>query len=305
MFNFEDISKALFLEATIFYLISLGVSLWVYASATYRRPVNTKVGSSERCPGAIKSRVDRQFRITNWLVSFAFCLHFASFIFRSLAARRLPWGNLFEYVSLMCLCAVGVAFYFISKSSNGLLWPWVLTPIIGLLFYSGSHLYVSSAPLVPALKSGWYYIHVTTVSLGGSVGLIAGVISFVYILRVYSINHPKLSLLRIVMSPLPSAEMLDRIAYRATIWTLPTFGLGIVFGAIWAEAAWGRFWGWDPKETISFVTWIMYAAYAHSRAIPKLRGIVSASINVVAFLTMVFNLFFINQVFPSLHSYAM
>ena len=84
----------------------------------------------------------------------------------------------------------------------------------------------------------------------------------------------------------------------------PLFGLGVVFGAIWAEVAWGRFWGWDPKETVSFVTWIVYAGYLHARATSGWRNAAAAWINILGFATMVFNLFFINMVVSGLHSYA-
>jgi cytochrome c biogenesis protein len=107
-----------------------------------------------------------------------------------------------------------------------------------------------------------------------------------------------------IAKPLPSAKTLDAIAYRAAIWALPIFGLGVVLGALWAEAAWGRFWGWDPKETVSFITWMLYAAYLHARATSGWRDQRAAWINVFAFATMVFNLFFINIVVSGLHSYA-
>ncbi len=74
------------------------------------------------------------------------------------------------------------------------------------------------------------------------------------------------------------------------------FGLGIILGAIWAEAAWGRFWGWDPKETVSFITWVLYAGYLHARATAGWRNTNAAWINILALVTMIFNLFFINMV---------
>lgn len=104
--------------------------------------------------------------------------------------------------------------------------------------------------------------------------------------------------------PLPSAKLLDAIAYRTAIITVPVFGLGIILGAIWAESAWGRFWGWDPKETVAFATWILYAAYLHARATSGWRDSRAAWINIAALVTMVFNLFFINMVVSGLHSYA-
>ena len=91
--------------------------------------------------------------------------------------------------------------------------------------------------------------------------------------------------------------------YKRQVITLPTLGLGIILGAIWAESAWGRFWGWDPKETVSFATWILYAAYLHARATPAFRK-AAPWINVMAMALMVFNLIFINMVVSGLHSYA-
>ena len=107
-----------------------------------------------------------------------------------------------------------------------------------------------------------------------------------------------------IAGPLPSAKRLDRLAYRTAVVAFPIFGLGLIFGAIWAESAWGRFWNWDPKETMSFVTWILYAAYLHARATTGWKDQRAAWINVVAFGIMVFNLFFINLVVSGLHSYA-
>ena len=107
-----------------------------------------------------------------------------------------------------------------------------------------------------------------------------------------------------VAKPLPSAKKLDALAYKSAIITLPVLGLGIVLGAIWAEASWGRFWGWDPKETASFISWVLYAAYLHARATAGWRDHKAAWINILALATMIFNLFFINLVVSGLHSYA-
>jgi cytochrome c-type biogenesis protein CcsB len=82
------------------------------------------------------------------------------------------------------------------------------------------------------------------------------------------------------------------------------FGFGVIFGAIWAEQAWGRYWGWDPKETVAFIAWVVYAAYLHARSTAGWRDRKAAWINVVGFVAMVFNLFFVNLVTVGLHSYA-
>jgi len=103
---------------------------------------------------------------------------------------------------------------------------------------------------------------------------------------------------------LPSDAGLDRVAYRTAIFGFPLFTAGVILGAIWAEAAWGKYWGWDPKETTAFVAWVLYAAYLHARATAGWRNTRAAWINVVGMIAMLFNLFFINVVVSGLHSYA-
>lgn len=103
---------------------------------------------------------------------------------------------------------------------------------------------------------------------------------------------------------LPGADVLDRVSYRVMIAAFPTYTVGLILGAIWAEAAWGRFWGWDPKEIVAFAAWVIYAAYLHARASAGWRAPRAAWINVIGFGLVVFNPFFINLVVPGLHSYA-
>jgi cytochrome c-type biogenesis protein CcsB len=150
---------------------------------------------------------------------------------------------------------------------------------------------------VPALRSYWIVIHVSTIAVSSGLLLVPGVASILYLLRRAGRPAGFVSLL-------PAAEVLDRLAYRTTILAFPLYTFAIIAGAIWAEAAWGRFWGWDPKETVAFVAWVVYAAYLHARATAGWRGRAAAWINVSGFAVMVFNLFFINMVVAGLHSYA-
>lgn len=231
-------------------------------------------------------------------------VHAVSAVTRGLSAGRFPFGNLYEYVLVISLCAMVTAAFFLQRKELRIMWPWVLTPILALLFFGGTKLYADSAPVVPALQSMWFPIHVSTVSIGASIGMISGVASILYLIRMNQPRGEEKGFLGALAKPMPSAKLLDTIAYRTAIVTVPVFGLGIVLGAIWAESAWGRFWGWDPKETVSFITWILYAAYLHARATAGWRDSKSAWINIVALATMVFNLFFINMVVSGLHSYA-
>jgi cytochrome c-type biogenesis protein CcsB len=163
-------------------------------------------------------------------------------------------------------------------------------------------LYTNAAPVQPALQSYWLVIHVSVISASSGILLVPGIVSVLYLLKNANERNPE-RLVKITRK-LPAADVLDRLAYRTTIFGFPLYTVGIICGAIWAEAAWGRFWGWDPKETTAFVAWVVYAAYLHARATAGWRGSGAAWINVLGFAVSVFNLFFINLVTAGLHSYA-
>lgn len=230
----------------------------------------------------------------------------ASVVLRGLATNRFPWGNMYEFVNVTVLFALLAGLAMLRRPALRPMWVFVLIPALVLMTVSVVWLYSAAAPVVPALQSYWLPIHVSVVSLGSGVFLVAGVASLLFLLRLRFPGSGSDSSHWFVrmLGNLPDARTLDSIAYKATIFGFPIFGFGVVFGAIWAEAAWGRFWGWDPKETVSFIAWVVYAAYLHARATSGWRDTRAAWINVVGFLVTVFNLFFINMVVSGLHSYA-
>ena len=250
-----------------------------------------------------QENADKLGGMTQMLLWLGIALHLAAIVLRGLATGRFPFGNLYEYVLMVTAGAMVVATIAMQRKEWRTLWPWLLTPILALMFYGSTKLYAESAPVVPALQSHWLPIHVTVVSLGASIGVVSGIASLLSVLREFQPKGNESGFFGALARPLPSAKKLDRLAYRLGVVALPTLGLGIVLGAIWAESAWGRYWGWDPKETVSFATWILYAAYLHARATPAFRK-AAPYINIAAMLLMVFNLFFINMVVSGLHSYA-
>ncbi|MCV7230321.1 c-type cytochrome biogenesis protein CcsB [Mycolicibacterium komossense] len=226
-------------------------------------------------------------------------------VLRGLATARVPWGNMYEFINLTCFCGLVAAAIVLRKPQYRSLWVFVLLPVLILLAVSVKWLYTNAAPVMPALQSYWLPIHVSVVSLGSGVFLVAGVASILFLLKMSPLGDPgREGTLARVVQRLPDAQTLDRIAYRTTIFAFPVFGFGVIFGAIWAEEAWGRYWGWDPKETVAFIAWVVYAAYLHARSTAGWRDRKAAWINVVGFVAMVFNLFFINLVTVGLHSYA-
>lgn len=218
-------------------------------------------------------------------------------VLRGLATSRAPWGNMYEFINLTCACGLVTAAVALRKRGDHALWVFVLIPVLILLTVSGRYLYTNAAPVMPALQSYWLPIHVSVVALGSGVFLVAGVTSILFLVKVYFPDNA-------MVQRLPNAQSLDRLAYRTTVFGFPVFGFGVIFGAIWAEEAWGRPWNWDPKETVSFIAWVIYAAYLHARSTAGWRDKKAAWINVAGFVAMVFNLFYVNLVTVGLHSYA-
>ena len=229
-------------------------------------------------------------------------------VLRGLATTRVPWGNMYEFINLTCFSGLVAGAIVLRRAQYRALWVFVLVPVLILLTVSGRWLYTNAAPVMPALQSYWLPIHVSVVNLGSGVFLVAGVSSILFLVKMSHLGAPSDSAAQgtaaRIVARLPDAQVLDRIAYRTTIFAFPVFGFGVIFGAIWAEEAWGRYWGWDPKETVSFIAWVIYAAYLHARSTAGWRDKKAAWINVAGFVAMVFNLFFINLVTVGLHSYA-
>ncbi|WP_409430380.1 c-type cytochrome biogenesis protein CcsB [Mycobacterium sp. SMC-16] len=266
------------------------------------------VGADSMTPGVViddptRTADERIGRVGLALVYVGIAMLFACIVLRGLATMRVPWGNMYEFINLTSFCGLIAAAVVLRKPQFRALWVFVLVPELILLSVSGKWLYTNAAPVMPALQSYWLPIHVSVVSIGSGVFLVAGVASILFLLKMSPLAVQDNGFGRMIQR-LPDAQTLDRIAYRTTIFAFPIFGFGVIFGAIWAEEAWGRYWGWDPKETVSFVAWVVYAAYLHARSTAGWRDKKAAWINVVGFVAMVFNLFFINLVTVGLHSYA-
>jgi cytochrome c-type biogenesis protein CcsB len=252
-------------------------------------------------PRAPRPASERFGRMGVSLTVLGAALHLSMLVVRGVAAGRPPWGNMYEFVAAVTL--VGVLAWLVvlfRRPELRRLGVFVLLPVIVLMMLGGTVLYTQTAPVVPALHSYWLAIHVTAAVISSGILLFAGVASVLYLLRSVHDANGRLAW----TAKLPGADVLDRVAYRATAVAFPIWTFAVIAGAIWAEAAWGRYWGWDPKETTAFIAWVIYAGYLHARSTAGWRGRRAAAVNVVGFAVMVFNLFFINLVVTGLHSYA-
>ncbi len=258
---------------------------------------------------AAPTRGGRWGRIAVGLTALGALVHAGSVAVRGAAVDRVPWGNMYEFASVVGLLAV-LAFLAVvwRMPSVRHLGAFVLVPVVLVMFLAGTVLYAKASPLVPALQSYWLAIHVSLAATSEGVLLTSAVLTALYLLRRRWENAVAEG--RPVRWPVSAAERLpgtatlDKAAYRTVAFAFPLYTVGVIAGAIWAEAAWGRYWGWDPKETWAFIAWVIYAAYLHARATAGWRGRAAAWINLAGFGAMTFNFFVVNIVISGLHSYA-
>ena len=261
-------------------------------------------------PAARRTLAERIGRWSFVLTVIGMLVHAASITVRAVAVDAVPWSNMYEFASVAGLVGV-VAFVAVMWRAPQLrfLGGFVLLPVILVMFLAGTVFYSKAQPLVPALQSYWLAIHVTLVSFSEGALMTSAVITVLYLIKQ---RHDKLSLqpgyqpksLGTLAAKLPSAETLDKAAYRIVAFSFPLYTVAIICGAIWAEAAWGRYWGWDPKETWAFIVWVIYAGYLHARATAGWKGRAAAWVNLAGFFAITFNFVFINLVVSGLHSYA-
>jgi cytochrome c-type biogenesis protein CcsB len=183
----------------------------------------------------------------------------------------------------------------------------VLVPVVFGLGIDLTVLYTPAGSLVPALQSYWIAIHVTAMIVAIGLFIFGAVVTTLYLVADRSERRIAAGLpsgAAGILRHVPGAAVLDRLSYRSVLFGFPVWTFGVMAGAIWADHAWGRYWGWDPKETWSFITWVVYAMFLHARATAGWRGRRAAWINLVGFACLMFNVIGVNLFITGLHSYA-
>lgn len=254
-------------------------------------------------------RASRAGRAAVALTVLGAAVHVGSITARWLQIDRLPWGNMYEFSSAAALSAVLIFLVLLARGRvDATLGPFVMVPVVLYLGLAATVLYTEAGPVVPALNSYWIAIHVSAAVLCTGAFLLAGVVAGLYLLRsrydaqVGSGREP--SFPTSLGGALPAATGLDKASYAVIAFAFPIWTFAIIAGAIWAEAAWGRYWGWDPKETWSFITWVLYAGYLHARATAGWKGTKAAWVAVAAAVALAVNYYVVNLFVVGLHSYG-
>ncbi len=240
---------------------------------------------------------DRAAQIAGWVITAAFVLHTAALVVRGVGAGRLPLTNQYEFATSfawgICLCFL----VFVRKYHFRALGTFV-TPVIFLLIGYAAMQSREVRELMPALRSNWLGIHVSTAIISYGAFGVSFAVSLMFLLKQGRENHD------FWKKNIPDYDRLDIISYRAVSLGFLFLTFVIITGAIWAERAWGSYWSWDPKETWSLITWIIYAIYLHLRLNKGWRGRRAAWFAVIGFVCVLFTYIGVNTFIPGIHSYA-
>ena len=260
-------------------------------------------------PGAFKSMWEAGpwIRVAASLSALGMLAHVIAIVTRGLAVHRAPWGNMYEFITaLTCIAALFFG-YIVVRYRAWALGVFVMGAIVIALGLAETLIYTPAGPLVPALQSYWLSIHVTAMTLSTGIFFVAAVLGIMYLVgQRYRkrIAAGKAEPGNGLIARIPSPEQLDKLTYRTVIFGFPIWTFGVIAGAIWADQAWGRYWGWDPVETWAFVTWVIYAAYLHARATAGWRGARAHYIQLLGFASLITNMLIVQVFITGMHSYA-
>jgi cytochrome c-type biogenesis protein CcsB len=234
-------------------------------------------------------------------------LHVVAVVTRGFAVHRAPWGNMYEFVvALTCVAAIFFC-YVMVRYRAWALGVFVMGAVVVALGLAETVIYTAAGPLVPALQSYWLSIHVTAMTLATGIFFVAAVLGVMYLVTERyraRVAAGKAQPGNGLLDRIPSAAQLDKLTYRTVVFGFPIWTFGVIAGAIWADQAWGRYWGWDPVETWAFITWVLYASYLHARATAGWRGRRAHYIQLLGFASLTFNMLVVQVFITGMHSYA-
>ncbi|WP_106814870.1 c-type cytochrome biogenesis protein CcsB [Microbacterium timonense] len=261
-------------------------------------------------------------RIGTSLTVLAFLFHLGGDVTRGIAAGRVPWSNMYEFALTGTLLIVAVYLGVLFRYDLRFLGTFIAGLVVVLLGGTAIWFYTDIVPLMDPLKSVWLVIHVFVASLATALFALAFGLSVLQLMQARRERRltaaaradtagesagqgtgttktgPRF------LRTLPSADVLESLAYRFAILGFIFWTFTLIAGSIWANDAWGRYWGFDTKEVWTFVIWVLYAGYIHARATRGWRGSRSAWLSIIGFGAVLFNFTIVNMFFKGLHAYS-
>lgn len=247
------------------------------------------------------ARIGTALAVLGWL------FHLAATVTRGMAAGRVPWANLYEFAMVGTLLIMLVYLVVLVKLDLRYLGTFISGLVVVLLGAAAANFYVEVTPLVDPLKSVWLVIHVFVATLSTALFALAFALSVMQLLqsrRERKIAEGDLNAGPGFLRTLPETSRLENMAYHFTVVGFIFWTFTLIAGSIWAQDAWGRYWGFDVKETWTFIIWVLYAGYIHARATRGWRGNPSAWLSITGFAAVIFNFAIVNVFFKGLHAYS-
>jgi cytochrome c-type biogenesis protein CcsB len=257
---------------------------------------------------SVRAGASRLERVGIAMLILAATIHGVGMTLRGISASRVPWANMYEFSITGSFIVVFIFLLSLTIKDVRLIATFVAGFTLLVLGVADTVFYVEVKSLMPALQSYWLVIHVLVAVLATAFFNIAAALSIAYLFK--TANWVKVSkakavgTFRRVLALFPKEEQLERLAYRFNIIGFILWTFTLIAGAIWAERAWHRYWGWDTKEVWTFIIWTIYAGYLHANATRGWSGKRSAWLGVIGFLAIIFNFTIVNLYFKGLHVYS-
>jgi cytochrome c-type biogenesis protein CcsB len=257
---------------------------------------------------SVRAGASRLERVGIALLIVAATIHGVGMVLRGISASRVPWANMYEFSITGSFIVVFIFLLALTIKDIRLIATFVAGFNLLILGVADTVFYVEVKSLMPALQSYWLVIHVLVAVLATSFFNIAAALSIAYLFKtanwVKSSKAKLVATLRRILALFPKEEKLERMAYRFNIIAFILWTFTLIAGAIWAERAWHRYWGWDTKEVWTFIIWTIYAGYLHANATRGWGGKRSAWLGVIGFVAILFNFTIVNLFFKGLHVYS-
>ncbi len=233
-----------------------------------------------------------------WVTVLGFLLHIAYFLLRWTESGRIPITSFFEAANFLGMGIVLVflimEFRFKIATLGSFMLPLVIVLMAPALILSGDIKEIN-----PVLKSGWLGVHTSLAVLGDAAFAFAFIVSIMYLIQERQLKSKHLGA---IFHRLPSLDIMDTLGYKALTFGWPLYTLGMLTGSIWANSAWGSYWSWDPKETWSLITWVIYLALLHLRTIGW-RGRKMAFLSIIGFVFVLVSFFVVSRLEMGKHSF--
>jgi cytochrome c-type biogenesis protein CcsB len=232
-----------------------------------------------------------------FLLLAGFLFHTLTIVYGFVKTGHVPVSNMHETLSFAAWAIAGV-FLIIQYKFNLKILGTFAAPFLALIMVIVSRLPNEPAQMTNLFKSFWLVSHVTIIFIGEAAFALACGLGLLYLLQEYEIKTKKH---RFFFRRLPSLELLDNTGYVCIVVGFTMLTLGLITGFVYAKAVWGQFWGWDPKEVWSGITWLFYAALLHGRLTVGWRGRRSAIMAIIGFVALIFTFIGVNLLLEGHH----